>query len=207
MAKEKADAPEKPKKKKRKLLRVLMAGMFLAAIALGGVYGLAKAGRISLPTNPKLAPLYAKIGLKPKHPPSSASQVANKLETDPLADERRALSVMRESLQKEREDWERLKQAQEKKAAEPPPAAKASPPPQNAIDPKALARMATIYEEMPVEKLNKIFTLLPDDEVIQLLRRMEEKKVADILAAEKPARAARLSLILSKSPKESASAK
>lgn len=207
MAKEKADAPEKTKKKKRKLLRVLMAGMFLAAIALGSVYGLAKAGRISLPTNPAIAPLYANIGLNPRQSPASARQVAGKSEIDPLAGERRALAVMRESLQKEREDWERLKQAQEKKSAELPPAAKASPSPQNAIDPKALARMATIYEEMPVEKLNKIFTLLPDDEVIQLLRRMEEKKVADILAAEKPARAARLSLILSKSPKESASAK
>jgi len=198
MANSNREAPAKPKKKKRILLRIFVAGMFLGVLSLGIVYGLAKSGLVSLPANPALTPLYAKIGLKPK-------QVAKTALPDPLSEEKHKLSVMRESLQKERDDWERLKQASAKKAQEAPTKAPAAV--QNSIDPKALARMAMVYEEMPIEKLSKIFALLPDDEVVQLLRRMEEKKVADILAAEKPVRAAHFSLVLSKSPKETASTK
>ncbi len=202
MATSGAETPAKPKKKKRILLRIFVAGMFLGVISLGVVYGLAKFGLVRLPANPALTPLYAQIGLKPKR---GAQQVAKAAQPDPLAEEKRKLSAMREALQKERDDWESLKQSNAKKAEE--PTAKTTRSAQNSVDPKALARMAMVYEEMPIEHLTKIFALLPDDQVIQLLRRMEEKKVADILAAEKPVRAARFSVILSQPPKETASAK
>ena len=58
--------------------------------------------------------------------------------------------------------------------------------------------MAAVYEQMPVDKLTKIFSLLPDAQVLALLRGMDEKKVAEILAALAPGRAARFTLALSR---------
>ena len=69
---------------------------------------------------------------------------------------------------------------------------------QATTDPRSLSRLAAIYEQMPAETANKIFTKLPDLEVIALLRKMDEKKVSQILAIVAPDRAARLTLALSK---------
>ncbi len=209
----------KKPRKKRRFLRFFVFVLLLGAVGLGVTYNLAKRGLVRLPQKPFLMPLYAKIGLKP-----TSRKVATAKAPDPLAEEKQKLNSMRESFQKEHEDWERLKQAQVQSEAEAKAKvlaeaeikkqeakraeeeAKKTPPP-STIDPKSLARMAAVYEEMPIAKLSKIFAVLPDDEVIQLLRRMDEKKVAEVLAEEKPARAARFSLTLSKAPKETAGTK
>ena len=67
-----------------------------------------------------------------------------------------------------------------------------------APDPKSLSRLASGYEQMPPEKVMPIFSKLPDPQVIALLRRMDEKQVALILAIVPPERAARMTLALAK---------
>lgn len=185
----------KPKRKKRGLFRLLLVMGMLTAVGLGVTYGLAKFGVIRLPQKPFLTPLYAKIGLKQST--KSTTSVASKPAPDPLLNERKNLEEQRQNLQKEREEWEKQKQESAKREAEAKTQAQATPH-KETLDPKNLSRIATIYEEMPTEKVSKILALLPDAQVIELLKRMDEKKVGEILATEKPARAARLSLTIAK---------
>ena len=157
------------------------------ALALGAAYGLAKIHVIKLPPNPALRPLWKAIGLKPPTVPAPAALAANA--PDPLLEQKKALDAEKMKLAEERAALEESQQAQAKPTA---PAA-ADP---NALDPRSVARMATVYEQMPTEKAVTIFAILPDAQALALLRGMDEKKVAEILAAEPPARAARFTLAL-----------
>jgi flagellar motility protein MotE (MotC chaperone) len=61
-----------------------------------------------------------------------------------------------------------------------------------------MAQLATVYEQLDAGTANKIFSKLPEPEVILILRKMDEKKVGAILAIVPPDRAARMTLALSK---------
>lgn len=187
----------KPKRKKRRFLRFFLLFGMLGFMGLGVTYGLAKFGVIKLPQQPILTPLYARIGLKT--PGLPARTVARKPAPDPLATERKTLEAQRKTLQDERAEWEKQKQETAQREADAKTKVKAQESARkDALDPKSLSRIAAIYEEMPTEKVSKILALLPDVQVIELLRRMDEKKVAEILGTEKPARAARLSITIAK---------
>jgi flagellar motility protein MotE (MotC chaperone) len=188
----------KPKKRKgRKILKLLFFMGFLGCLAFGVTYGLAKFGVVRLPQKPLLKPLYAKLGL---NSPKLPARVTSTPLPDPLADERKKLQVARDSLAQERADWERQKAENAQREAERKKAEAKSAPTEkrDTTDPKALARLAAVYEEMPPQKVTKILAVLPDAQVIELLKRMDEKRVAELLGEEKPARAARLSLSLVK---------
>jgi flagellar motility protein MotE (MotC chaperone) len=173
-------------KRKRGGLKIVLVLFFLMGLGLGVTYALAKFGLVRLPQKPFLNPIYAKLGLNsPQLPARTAAPPP-----DPLAEERKRLAVQREALAKDREEWESQKQEQAKREAEAQKqaAAKAqetAKKEKDALDPKGLARMAAVYEEMPTAKVSKIFAVLPDNQLLQLLKRMDEKKVAEILAEEK----------------------
>jgi flagellar motility protein MotE (MotC chaperone) len=61
-----------------------------------------------------------------------------------------------------------------------------------------LARLSSTYEQMSPEDAGRIFTKLPDSLVENLLRKMDEGKVAKLLLALPVERAAKLTLALSK---------
>ena len=177
-----------------KPLKIILAiGVPLAAI--GGIgYGLAKVGKIPVPNNPFLKA----IGLKPKVAP-----VAANVAKAPTAEEKAQKVIAEQQAQftKEREEWQAAA-ARKDKEAEVARVAQANAQP----DPKNVARMAAVYEQMPLEAVTKIFALMPDDRALALLRKMDEKRVAEILAAEKPERAVRFTLALSKKIPETTAA-
>ncbi len=186
----------KPKKRKgRKFLKLLFCMGFLGCLAFGVTYGLAKFGLVRLPQQPLFKPMYAKLGL---NSPKLPARVTSTPPPDPLADARKKLQVARDSLTQERADWERQKADNAQREAERQKAKTQNTEKRETTDPKALARLAAVYEEMPPQKVTKILAVLPDTQVIELLKRMDEKRVAELLGEEKPARAARLSLSLIK---------
>jgi flagellar motility protein MotE (MotC chaperone) len=113
------------------------------------------------------------------------------LAPDPAESARKELDAQKAAFEKQRTEWEAQRQAAAK-----PAASKADAPP--TVDAKSIARLATVYEGMPPDTANKIFTKLPDPEVIAILGQMDEKKVGLILAIVPPDRAARMTLALSK---------
>lgn len=178
-------------------LKLVLVGVVPLALLLGVSYGLAKmqvipAQKLGL-KNPVLgrvlhivglykAPPPVKPGLpgQPGQPPAGQAGVP----TGPTP-EQQALKAQRDALDKERADWEAQKQAQAKAAEKPKTDANAFVP-----DPREIARLASIYEQMPAENVVKIFAKMPDPQTIALMRRMDEKKVGEILAAIAPERAA-----------------
>jgi flagellar motility protein MotE (MotC chaperone) len=175
-------------------------GLFvLLMLALGTAYGLAKLNVIPVQKmgehNPALGSALSMAGLYHRKPHIVVKTHA----PDPLADDRRALQGQRDALKQQQTDWEAQKQAQVQSTEKAKEAATAALP-----DPKEMQRLAAIYEEMPVDAVNKIFAKLPDQQVIALLRRMDEKQVGSILAGVTPERAARLTLALSRSPVDTA---
>jgi hypothetical protein len=179
-----------------KLIKVFLFVVFPLFLLLGGAYGLAKVGvipirQVAAKNRPLRLALHL-IGLDTPKLPSVQVTPANAVAPDPLDSQRKALAEQRGALDKERTDWDVQRQAQIKTSA-----AKTATE-QPVTDPKAIARLAAIYEQMPAETANKIFTKLPDPEVISLLRKMDEKKVSQILAIVPPDRAARMTLSLSK---------
>lgn len=171
-------------------------------LILGMTYGLARIGVIPTQKMAERKPLlqlaFRLIGLY--HPVKAPRRVASAVPPpDPMAGEKQAVKAERDALDQERANWETQKQAQiraDQQARE--AAANALP------DPKELARLASIYEQMPADTVNKIFLKLPEDEVLGLLRRMDEKQVAQIMAGMTTDRAARLTQFLSR-PAPSAS--
>ena len=181
-----------------KLMKVFLFVVFPLFLLLGGAYGLAKVGVIPVrklaAKNRAAKTILHLIGLdSPKLPVRQVAQTASVPAPDPLDPERRALAAQRAVLDKERGDMAAEKQVRLKAAAV-KTAAK-----ETATDPRSIARLATVYEQMPAETANKIFSKLPEPEVIALLRKMDEKKVGQILAIVPPDRAARMTLALSKS--------
>ncbi len=178
-------------------LKLVLIGVVPLALLLGVSYGLAKVQII--PTqklglkNPALGRVLHIVGLYKAPPPLKpglpgqpgqplASQASVPAGPTP---EQQALKAQRDALDKERADWEAQKQAQAKAVEKPKTDAAAFAP-----DPREIARLASIYEQMPAENVVKIFAKLPDPQTVALMRRMDEKKVGEILAAIAPERAA-----------------
>jgi hypothetical protein len=173
-------------------------------LILGITWGLAKFGVIPVrklaEKNPKIRPILKTLALDTPQLPARTGPAS--VPPDPLAGERKALQAQREALDEERKKWEvqrqvRLRQESDSRAA----AQRAAP------DPKNLTRMAAVYEQMSPETVTRIFGKMRDDQVVALLRRMDEKQVGQVLAAVTPERAARLTLALSRpAPDKTASA-
>ena len=179
-----------------KLFKVFLFVIFPLFLLLGGAYGLAKVGVIptkKLAAKNRFAKLaFHLIGLDSPKLPAVQVTPARAVVPDPLDSRRKALAEQRAALEKERSDWEASRQTQTR------PVTEKTATPAAATDPKALTRLAAVYEQMPAETVTKIFAKLPDPEVIALLRKMDEKKVAQVLAIVPPDRAATLTLALSK---------
>ena len=175
-----------------------LAIIIVVPMLLGICYGLAKVQVI--PTqkmgrkNPALAGILRPLGLFKTPPPAKPATVAA---MSALSPEQQALKAQREALDKERAEWETQKQAQAKAVEQANEKAKQAPT-AAPLDPRETARMASIYEQMPSDAVIKIFAKLPDPQVIALMRRMDEKKVSEVLAALAPERAAFFTQTLSR---------
>ena len=182
-------------------LKLVMVGVVPLALLLGVGYGLAKVQVI--PTqkmglkNPALGRVLRMAGLYKAPPPPKPLLPGQAAAPAPVSPEQQALKAQRDALDKERADWEAQKQAQAKAAAKPKADAAASA---SISDPREVARLASIYEQMPSENVVKIFAKMPDPQTIALMRRMDEKKVSEILAAIAPERAAFFTQQLSHAP-------
>ncbi len=169
-------------------LKIVLLTVVPLALALGIGFGLAKAQIIPAQKmgekNPALARVLKPLGLykAPEIKPAPAAPT--------ISPEQQALQAQRASLDKERADWEAQKQAQANTEAK----AKADKAKQEttapSLDPKEVARLASIYEQMPADSVIKIFAKMPDPQTVALMRRMDEKKVGEVLAAIAPERAA-----------------
>lgn len=169
--------------------------LLLPVVLLAVTWGLAKFGVIPVrkmaEKNPQIRPVLKALKLDSPQLPARTGTVA--APPDPLAGERKALQAQREALEDERKKWEAQKQSQMRAESDARAAAMRAAP-----DPKNLTRMAAVYEQMPAATVTRIFGKMRDDQVIALLRRMDEKRVGEILAAVTPERAARLTLSLSR---------
>ncbi len=175
-----------------KPVKIVLAVVVPLLIILGGVYGLAKVGIIPVAKlaekNKALRPILKLVGLyHPSKPGNKALVPASLVKPaapapDPLASERAALEQERAALQAQREAQQRAQA--DAQAAQP--------------DPANVARLATVYEQMPPESVTRIFAKLPADHVIAILRRMDEKKVSAILVLLPPDRAAQVTESLSR---------
>lgn len=179
-----------------KLFKLFLFLIFPVGLILGGAYGLAKVGVIPVKRltakNRAARSLAHMIGLDSPRLPAVHVASPHAAAPDPLAAERKELAAQKVALDKQRAEWEDTKRSQARNAEAAAAAERAD------TDPKAIARLGAIYEQMPPDAVSKIFAKLPEPEVIALLRKMEEKKVGGILAADAPDRAARLTLALSK---------
>jgi flagellar motility protein MotE (MotC chaperone) len=206
-----SEAGEKKPKKHRFLKLSLLLSVF-GFLILGGYVVLLKLGVVKPPKVAALQPLIKRLGLNSPRLP--ARQVAVAPMEAPLGREKQALEAQRKALEEDRKALEKEKadlskamvEEGRKKEATASPDTNKSALSQNLPDPKSLARMAMVYEEMPLEKASKIFAILPDTHALALFRRMDAKRVAELLAADKPARAARFSQELSKAENRPASA-
>ncbi|HLK56626.1 MAG TPA: hypothetical protein VKU00_08680 [Chthonomonadaceae bacterium] len=173
-------------------LKIALAVLLPLLVILGGVYGLARIGLVPLDnitkSSPALARVFKAIGLKSAPPKTPANPI--KTETAVAANAAPApdpLAVQQAAFDKERTDL----QTQIQNLKHPAPQA-------NAPDPKNLARMADVYNQMPAEAVTKIFDKMPDEQVIALLRRMDERQVAQVLAAIPPDHAAQITQALAR---------
>ncbi len=173
--------------------KIAIIGVGSAVVVIGASYVLAKIGIIPVKklanSNKMVASGLHSIGLykAPKIKKTASPAV------DPLADQRKELAAQKAALDAERSALHTQASAPIK--VTPSKTASISP-----LDPKELARMAAVYEQMTAEVVTKIFVKLPDEQVIALLRQMDEKKVAKILEISTPERAARLTMNLSRAP-------
>jgi hypothetical protein len=172
-----------------KMGKIVLAILVPLLVIVGGLYGLAKVGIIPVgplaEKNKALIPVLKMTGLY--HPePARKTKVVPAHDTVPAPD---PLAPQRAELEQERADLQAQRDAAQRAAA----AAQAAQP-----DPRNFARLATVYEQMPPESVTRIFAKLPADHVIGILRRMDEKKVGDILALLPPDRAAQVTEALSR---------
>jgi hypothetical protein len=162
-------------------------------LVIGVAYGLAKIGVLPVRSlakrSPALGSALKMVGLD--SPQLPARQVpATPAADSPQEHEKKALAAQRAQLEKERAEFEAQKATPAKQARD------RADDPNAPADPKELARLASVYEQMPPEAVTKIFAKLPDPQVIGLLRRMDEKQVGQILAIVPPDRAAHITLSL-----------
>jgi hypothetical protein len=179
-----------------KLIKLLMFLVVPVFLLLGGAYGLAKLGVIPVRKmagkNKAAKAALHLIGLDTPKLPAVQVAAPHAPVTDPTEAQQKALAADRAAFEKQRADWEAQRQAATK--VTPAHAAESQP----ATDPKSMAQLATVYEQLDAGTANKIFSKLPEPEVILILRKMDEKKVGAILAIVPPDRAARMTLALSK---------
>ena len=178
-------------------LKLVLFTVVPLALVLGVGYGLAKANIVPAQKMAEKSPALARV-LKPlglyKIPPAKPASA-----TPTVSPEQQALNAQRESLQKERADWEAQKQAQAKSEEQAKTdKAKQETAAAPSLDPREIARLASIYEQMAADNIVKIFAKMPDPQILALLRRMDEKKVGEVLAAIPPERAAFFTLQLSR---------
>jgi hypothetical protein len=132
-----------------KLVKVFLFVVFPLFLVLGGAYGLAKVGVIPIrqvaAKNHALGLALHLIGLDTPQLPAVQVTPASTVAHDPLDSQRRALTEQRSALDKERADWDIQRQAQVKTAAV------KTVTEQAVADPKSIARLAAIYEQMPAE--------------------------------------------------------
>ncbi|MCS6775438.1 MAG: hypothetical protein RMJ43_04520 [Chloroherpetonaceae bacterium] len=184
-----------------KVLRILLV-LGIPVIALPVLWGLARFNVIPVRRmagqNPALRPVLRALALDTPALPAPPGQAP--VRPDPLEGERKALQAQREALAEERRQWEAQRQRQLREAAAARAAALRAEP-----DPKSLSRLAAIYEQMPAAAVTRILSRMRDDYVVALLQRMDEKQVAQVLAAIPPERAVRLTVALSRPPVRTAS--
>lgn len=175
-------------------VKIVLFVLLPLLLLLGGAYGLAKFGVLPVKNlakkNRAMATMLKSIGLdSPKLPAVHGTPPAPAATAQEI--EKKALAAQRAQLDKDRADFEA------QKSAPTTPAAGKTETPEAPADPKEMARLASVYEQMPPEAVTKIFAKLPDPQVIALLHRMDEKQVGQILAIVPPDRAAHLTLALS----------
>lgn len=171
-------------------VKILLAILIPILVIAGGVYGAAKAGLLPVAkiaaSNPGMKAPLKMLGLY-KEPPKSVQPAGLEAKLpDPL-------KAQREAFEKEKADLEAQLQEQRDAVSKAAATAAAQQP-----DPKNVTRLASVYEQMDPETVQRIFAKLPEAHVQALLRKMDEKQVGRILALEKPDRAARLTLALSR---------
>ncbi len=144
-------------------------------------------------------------GVKPlKRPAAKTATAANPAApnastataaVDPLAAEKQALAAERQAFDTERANWQAQQQQQAQQAAAATAAAAAAQP-----DPQQIAKLADVYSNMDSPTIDKILAHLPEPEVVALLRQMDGRKVAHVLAGMKTTTAARLTQLLAQPP-------
>jgi flagellar motility protein MotE (MotC chaperone) len=183
-----------------KVVKIGMAAIVPIVVILALGYGLARFGILPVDKiaekNGSLGSALKAVGLYEPHHGSIKVSAAS----DPLAGEKKALQAQRDELNQERSAMETQADKRRQDEQKQRDAESAALP-----DAKSLARLATIYESMQPAVVDKIFAKLPNSEMIAILRRMDEKKVAEYLAAAAPERAARITLELARPAPEPAS--
>ncbi|HZP81742.1 MAG TPA: hypothetical protein VFB21_08915 [Chthonomonadaceae bacterium] len=173
-------------------MKVALAVIVPLVIIVGAVYGLAKVGVVPVSKlaqkNKALGTALKAVGLY--HPlKPAAPKVTLTAAADPLAEEKKALEAQKAALAKERADFEAQRAAQKR--------GDSASPSGSGLDPKNVARLAAVYEQMPPEAVTRIFAKLPANQVLAIVRRMDEKQVGQILMLLPPERAAQMTQALS----------
>lgn len=170
-------------------------GLLGVAALLGVVYGLAFFGIIPVQKmagkSPVLASALTKLHLakakKPGHTPAPSAA------PDP---EQQALNAQKKKLAADQAQLEKDRTAFEAQKQQPPTPPDGSAPPASSLD--NAAKLGAIYATMSADDLARIFGKLPDPDVIQSLRQLDEKKAGQVLAALPADRAARLTRRMSR---------
>lgn len=175
-----------------KSMKIAVAVLMPLVVIVGAMYGLAKIGVLPVgrfaEKNKALGTVLKMAGLYRPRPRAVQSAAPA---PDPLAGEKKELAAQRAALEQERAALQAQREAQQRPQPVAQTAERPAPP-----DPKNIARLASVYEQMPPETVTRIFAKLPNDQVIALLHRMDEKQVGQILALLAPDRAARLTVEL-----------
>lgn len=174
-------------------MKIALPVLGLVAL-LGTLYGLAFFGIIPAQKmadqSPGLAHTLIALHLAKAKKPVLAAKAGAVLnpEQEGLNAQKKQLAGEKAAFAKEQADFEAAKQAV--------PAA-ASPASAAAAMPSSAAKLDAIYAAMSPDDLVTIFTKLPDPDVIRALMGLDEKKADKVLAGLPPARAARLTQLMS----------
>ncbi len=162
-------------------------------VVLGLLYGLAFFGILPAQKWADGSPALAKTliamhlaRVKRPKPPAAATSAAPSPEQQALASQKKQMQADRTQLAKDREAFETEKQQA---------AARSAAAPASDGD----SKLAAIYATMSPDDIARIFGKLPDKDVVDALTQMDEKKAGKILAALAPERAAKISLLLTRS--------
>ncbi len=190
-----------------KVLKLTLLFMVPLVVGVGAFLGLAHTkilpGHKWAAEKGPLGEIMRITGVKPLKKPApkavltqaaAGSQSASSV-VDPLAAEKQALAAERQAFDTERANWQAQQQQQAQQQAQQAASAAAAQP-----DPQQIARLADVYGNMDSATIDKIIAHLPEPEVVALLRQMDGRKVAHVLAGMKTATAARLTQLLAQPP-------